>query len=108
MDLATRAIQNSELRRAEPLDTPKVGGASGAGSAAGTDFGGQLLEAMAQARSHEKGAEEAATKFAAGDPNVGIHEVVIAAEKAQVAVRYAVTLKNRMIEAYKELMNTSI
>ncbi len=101
-------MQSAELRRLEPPTLPSGGGASGVGSAAGTDFGGQLLEAMSAARSNEQGADEAAKKFAAGDPSVGIHEVVIAAEKAQVAVRYAVTLKNKMIEAYKELMNTPI
>jgi flagellar hook-basal body complex protein FliE len=33
---------------------------------------------------------------------------VIAAEKANVAVRYATTLKNKALEAYRELMNTQV
>jgi flagellar hook-basal body complex protein FliE len=34
--------------------------------------------------------------------------VVIASEKANIAVRYAVTLKNKALEAYRELMNTQV
>ena len=72
------------------------------------DFGNILGDAFKQAGAAERTADEAEKKFAAGDPDIGIHEVMITAEKAQIAVKYAVTLKNKMIEAYKELMNTQI
>jgi flagellar hook-basal body complex protein FliE len=48
------------------------------------------------------------TRFAAGDPAVGMHETMIAAEKASIGLRYAVTLKNKLLEAYRELMNTPV
>ena len=81
----------------------------GAAPASGkADFGNALGQALKEAGGAEKAADEAEKKFAAGDPSIGIHEVMIAAEKAQIAVKYAVTLKNKMIEAYKELMNTQI
>ncbi len=78
------------------------------GSSDSADFGAALGKALNEAGTAEKTADEAAKKFAAGDPDIGIHEVMIAAEKAQIAVKYAVTMKNKMIEAYKELMNTQI
>jgi flagellar hook-basal body complex protein FliE len=56
----------------------------------------------------EHTATDAAEKFAKGDPAMGIHEVVIASEKANIAVRYATTLKNKALEAYRELMNTQV
>jgi flagellar hook-basal body complex protein FliE len=74
----------------------------------GTDFGQVLGNALKDAAGAERSANDAATRFAAGDPQVGIHEVVIAAEKASISVRYAVTLKNRAIEAYRELLNTPV
>ena len=86
-----------------PEPGPRVHGASGK-----ADFGNVLGDALKEAGSAEKAADEAEKRFAAGDPEMGIHEVMIAAEKAQIAVKYAVTLKNKMIEAYKELMNTQI
>ena len=74
----------------------------------GPDFGDALLDAIEQASGSEKAASDASTRFAAGDPSIGIHEVMIASEKANIAVRYATTLKNKLVEAYRELMNTQV
>ena len=92
-------------RGSSPSSAPSVGGAPGAG---GASFGDVLGGALKDAASAERGADQAARAFAAGDPKAGIHEVVIAAEKATIAVKFAVTLKNRAIEAYKELLNTPV
>ena len=73
-----------------------------------TDLAEAFGKALKDARGLEDKASEAAQKFAAGDPSMGIHEVVIAAEKANIAVRYATTLKNKAVEAYRELMNTQV
>ncbi len=74
----------------------------------GTGFGDLLSGAIEQAREREKFAADASVKFAEGDPAVGIHEVMIASEKANVSLRYAVSLKNKMLDAYRELMNTPV
>lgn len=71
------------------------------------DFAGSLRDALSEVRNAEGVAEKMATGFAQGDPTVGIHEVMIAAEKASLQLRYAVTLKNKLIDAYRELMNSS-
>ena len=64
--------------------------------------------AIDEARAREKIAGDAQVGFANGDPGVGIHEVMIASEKANVSLRYAVTMKNKLLDAYRELMNTSV
>jgi flagellar hook-basal body complex protein FliE len=74
----------------------------------GVDFASELGRALSQAGGAERASEEAAAKFAAGDPSVGLHEVMIASEKASIGVRYAVTLQKRLIDAYRELMQTNI
>lgn len=71
---------------------------------AGESFGSILSDA----RATENAATTSAERFAKGDPTMGIHEVMIASEKANVAVRYATTLKNKALEAYRELMNTQV
>lgn len=73
-----------------------------------TDVGNAFTHALSEARNLESNATEAAQKFANGDQSVGIHEVMITTEKANIAVRYATTLKNKAIEAYRELMNTQV
>ena len=74
----------------------------------GVDFATELGRAVGQAGSAERASEDAATKFAAGDPSIGLHEVMIAAEKANIGVRYAVTLQKKLVDAYREIMQTNI
>ncbi len=76
--------------------------------AGGPAFGDVLGDAITSARARESSATELAQRFADGDPTVGIHETVIAAEKANVSLRYATTLKNKLVEAYRELMATQV
>lgn len=74
----------------------------------GAAFGDVLGDAIASARANEATATDLAARFAEGDTSVGIHETVIAAEKANVSLRYATTLKNKLVEAYRELMATQV
>ena len=92
----------------ELYDTGAARPARTEGTARGPDFGDVLMDAVGSASASEKAASDASSRFAAGDPNVGIHEVMIAAEKANIAVRYATTLKNKLLDAYRELMNTQV
>jgi flagellar hook-basal body complex protein FliE len=78
------------------------------GEAKGVDFSDTLTRALGDAHEAEKSSAQMADGFAKGDPAIGIHEVMIAAEKASIQVRYAVTLKNKVLEAYRELMNTPL
>ena len=81
---------------ATPRGAPKV------------DLAGTFGKALQDARAAEHTATDAAERFAKGDPGMGIHEVVIASEKANISIRYATTLKNKALEAYRELMNTQV
>ena len=92
-----------------PIQAPmldQLGPADAPGS--GSDLAGSFAKALLDARGLEQKATEAASRFAEADPAMGIHEVMIATEKASVAVHYATTLKNRVVEAYRDLMNTPV
>jgi len=75
---------------------------------AGVDLGGTFADALQQASKLESSSGDMATRFAGGDPNVGIHEVMIASEEANIALRFTTTLKNKALEAYRELMGTQV
>jgi len=72
----------------------------------GPGFADVLKTAIKEAGQAEQAAEQSATAFARGE--AGIHETMMAQERASIAVRYAVTVKNKALEAYRELMNTQI
>jgi flagellar hook-basal body complex protein FliE len=88
-------------------EDPKTG-TSSMGGKAGADFASALVDALGEAGRAEKAADEATLKFAQGDPTIGIHEVMIATEKASIAMKFAVTVKNKALEAYRDLMNTPV
>lgn len=73
-----------------------------------TNLGEAFSKALTDAHALDQDATNQAERFANHDPSVGIHEVIIASEKASIAVRYAVTLKNKALEAYHDLMNTQV
>lgn len=91
-----------------PKEIAPIGGVTEGAKSGEVDFGSMLGKALSEAGANEKAAETATKQFAAGDPNIGLHEVMIASEKAAISLRYAVTLKNKVVEAYREIMNTQI
>lgn len=98
----------SAIEPIRPIAIPQSQGATSTEAVEGGDFAGYLADTLEQARTSEATAEDMAERFAEGDPEVGIHEVMIATERASVAMRYAVTLKNKAIEAYRDLMSTPL
>ena len=72
------------------------------------DLADSFGKALQDAHHAEHTATDAAEQFAKGDSGMGIHEVMIASEKANLSVRYATTVKNKALEAYRELMNTQV
>jgi len=40
-----------------------------------------------------------------GDPNAGLAKVMMAAQQSQVAFRATVEVRNRLVQAYQDVMN---
>jgi len=97
MSIAPRAIAPIEIGLTpETKATPKV------------DVGNAFANALTEASAAEKTSLDAAQRFANGDPSVGIHEVMIASEQANISLKFATTLKNKALDAYRELMSTQV
>jgi flagellar hook-basal body complex protein FliE len=101
---SSRALTSSQVEHVGEVRQPDIGQVGGSG----TDLAASFSHVLSEARATDNDAADKAVKFANGDPSVGIHEVIIASEKANIAVRYAATLKNKALEAYKELMGTQV
>jgi flagellar hook-basal body complex protein FliE len=93
-----------------PIDLPRVAPIATTETQAPkrVDLGEAFDSVLREARNAEQTSTKASEQFANGDPSIGIHEVVIASEKASIAVRYVTTLKNKALDAYRELMNTQV
>jgi flagellar hook-basal body complex protein FliE len=82
-------------------------GKTGDPLARGAEFAQALERAVEATNAEIKTADTMVEALAAGEP-VGLHETMIAVERADIAVRTAVAVKSRMIEAYQEIMRMQI
>lgn len=70
-------------------------------------FGKIFKEMVSDTNQLQMEAGKLAEKFALGEIS-DIHEVMIAAEKAGVAFELVMAIRNKLIEAYQELMRTQV
>ncbi|NCO66677.1 MAG: flagellar hook-basal body complex protein FliE [Candidatus Aquicultor secundus] len=85
------------------LGAPKA--ESPAGNALDT-FSGILNNEIHQVDAVQKSADTAVEKFIAGE--LDIHDVMIEVEKASVAMQLTVQLRNKVMEAYQEVMRMQV
>ncbi len=71
------------------------------------EFGKSLAQAVDALDSVQQSAAEQGTKLAAGEP-VDIHEVMIAQEWAGMTLDLAVQVRNKLVEAYQEVMRMQV
>ena len=72
-------------------------------AAPGLDFGQVLKQAVERVEQDQKGAAEAATRLVTGQA-VDLSEVMIASERANLSLGLALQVRNKMLEAYQEIM----
>jgi flagellar hook-basal body complex protein FliE len=85
------------------LPVPSPGAAA---QPAGKSFAEALGDALGQAEALQLGADGQAEKVALGAGN--LHETALALEKADVAMRVLTKVRNKIVDAYQEVMRMSV
>lgn len=68
----------------------------------------QLVEGgLSELGTRLEAADGSLRAYAAGEP-VAVHDLVIAMEQARVSLQFAVEVRNRVVEAYQELMRMQV
>jgi flagellar hook-basal body complex protein FliE len=83
-----------------PREVSRPGAATGAG------FEGELGKALGAVEGLQISADQEAEKLALGGGN--LHEAALALEKADVSLRLATKVRNKLVEAYQEVMRMSV
>ncbi len=73
-----------------------------------TDFGSMLSDSLQSVNQLQKQSGALQTAFEKGDPGVSLPEVMIASQKSSVAFQATVEIRNKMVDAYQEVMRMSI
>jgi flagellar hook-basal body complex protein FliE len=82
-----------------PAATKEAGGAS---------FASVLKQGLDAVNQTQAKSSDLATRFERGDPGVELSQVMLESNKASVAFRATVEVRNRLVGAYQEIMNMPI
>ncbi len=72
------------------------------------DFGSVLTEAINGVNQLQSDAKTLRTQFDLGDRSVDLSQVMIAGAKSSVAFEATVQVRNKLVEAYKEIMSMPV
>ncbi len=72
------------------------------------DFGAVLKSALDGVNNYEQQAGRLAVAFERGDPNVNLSEVMIAQQKSGIAFQSMLQVRNKLVDAYKDVMNMAM
>ena len=86
--------------------TPSAG-AGKSGETAGKSFGQFLSDALENVNDLQQKADQASVDLATGRIE-DISEVMVAAEKASVALQLTIQVRNKVLESYQEMMRMSV
>jgi len=105
--LSTYGIQPSDI--AMPQVAPKLPATEGVTAAvpSGDSFGSMLGKLVQDVNTKEVTANNAMESLQSGG-NVSLHQAVIAMEEANVSFQLMVEVRNKLLDAYQEIMRMSV
>jgi len=72
------------------------------------DFGQLLKDSLAKVNDTQNQEMGLAERFQLGDPKVTLEETMVALSKANISFQQAVQVRNRVIQAYHDIMNIQV
>lgn len=70
-------------------------------------FAGMLKAALGEVNDLQRKAEEGATQLVTGDAS-NLHQVMIATEEANIALQFTMAIRNKILDAYTEIMRMQV
>jgi len=106
--MATNVDMNhvlAQMRQIAAAATGTQAPAAGGGSVEGGDFATLLKSSIDKVNESQQQAGQLAEAFSAGDTNVDLSEVMVALQKASVSFQAMTQVRNRLVDAYRDIMN---
>ncbi len=103
---------NEVLAQMRAMRLQAQGGSSTAKASAvrpaGTEFTSVLQRSINAVNSEQQKAQSLAQAFEAGDPKVELAEVMVQMQKASLSFQAMTQVRNKLVQAYQEIMGMSI
>jgi len=78
------------------------------GETAKVDFGALMKNSLDQVSEAQAQARELTTAFESGDTAVDLPEVMVALQKANISFQAITQVRNKLLNAYQEVMNMQV
>lgn len=75
---------------------------------AADDFGALLKQSLSGVDTAQQSATRLAESFERGDPAADIGQVMVALQKADLSFRAVAEVRNKLVDAYREVMNMQV
>jgi len=85
--------------------TLEAGGAKVEEAGGGADFAAMLKQTIGAVNDTQQTAGKMTKAFETGDTNVSLAEVMVASQKASVSFQAMLQVRNKLVEAYQDVMN---
>lgn len=97
-----RAMSDLAVARSSSVsDAPVV-------NADGHDFQTLLRQAVHDVNQAQNSAQDKVQAFSTGQSNMSLEEVMVSLQKANLSLQSMIAVRNRLVDAYKEVMNLQV
>ena len=96
----------SPIRSSAGVAARSVGGAGAAGDGGG--FSGVLKSALDSVSAAQNDAMRMQQEVTMENPNVSLESTMVAIQKAQIGFAATLNVRNRMVQAYTDIMNMQV
>ena len=86
----------------------QAGGQVQGTSGGNTDFSALLQQSIASVNDTQQSAGKMAEAFETGAANISLADVMVATQKASVSFQAMLQVRNKLVEAYQDVMNMPI
>jgi flagellar hook-basal body complex protein FliE len=104
---SVQALVN-QMRIMGDMAAGKAAAAAPAVNDQGVDFKAILKEAIAEVSSAQNTAQAKVQAFSMGDNAMSLEEVMVSLQKANLSFQTMLAVRNKLIEAYKEVSNMPV
>ncbi len=77
-------------------------------AAGAVDFSSALKSSLDQVNAMQLQAQNTAQRFEMGDPSVSLSDAMLSLQKSGIALQQTVQVRNKLVQAYQEIMNMGV
>ncbi|HDZ47902.1 hypothetical protein LCGC14_0150690 [marine sediment metagenome] len=102
------ALQQMQGMATQAASAPSLSGAQASAVVGQGGFGSELQASIQRINRLQQTANTQAMAFQAGDPNLALNDVMVDMQKASVAFQMGLQVRNRLVSAYRDVMNMQV